>query len=1070
MDEMEELHIKNIDEANSFEEISEIRELTYKINKANGFDLESLLTEGYKDPAHFIYELIQNAEDVKATGVEFKLEKDRLIFSHNGSKQFDLKDIKGITGIGNSTKKIEENTDRPIGKFGIGFKSVFKICKTPEIYSQNYCFKIEHLYVPKKIEERSDYVGKTYFVLPFSGSDEDISNTYQILHNALVNFSSDTILFLRNIKEVNWVVGDDKCKLERTKEPKTYNQFNYFECKITRNKNIDSKYLFFERPLTIDNNLYISIAYKLDNEDNQRILMEDGTTKLVVFFPMDGVETFLHFKVNGPYATTNTRDNLSAEPNNKEANNNIVSETVELYKDSLRCIKAMGLFSIDVFNKLPIDTSLAIKDGLPLSFYNVTLRLMKEENFLPTNSNLYINPREALLVGSKDLTDLLDENDLAMLFGERKTWLNSSITQSNKATARIYGYIRYLLGVSDIDINSFLRRADSSFFVNKSDAWLIKFYKLYTGQTSIRNHLNKAFIRLENGNMSAPFMGDVPLVFLPRVNSKQSAKYIKSDLCNDKDALGFFKFIGISTANIVDDVREFMDVLEKSKDLDDYILNLQLIYDEYKAATEDNKEKIIKILRQEKCILCETLSEKGKYFYVAPYDAFIYSKNLSALYEGIKGVYFVVDDVISNSEEQFVDFLEKLGTHSSLKLVQLNFPDYVKSQYEGLSSEERKALMRNSPCTYYEEFGYQIEYIENILSNITSEKSFILWDEIGKIPSKYFEGVLRWRYSRSRNEVKFDGYFLRSLQNAKWLFDNNGNKVAPSEIFLEDVKNIYPDNILFKRLKFKPDARKSLSDDDQNRLNITDGIPIDILQQFRTQYLETRDSEGFRPEVSPDKCEADVNEAIFVNPRKEVDEQNLLKNSLDKDKPEEELSDILTNIYGSDGSVINADSVGDYKISIGNSGKTKQEIGSWGEKLVLNKLKVRFNKNGYNVDEESSLIIKASNAVENFTIEYLNANGDVQKGFDIIVKKGDEIVEYIEVKSSESEDKEYFEISGTQWEFCKTLELKYKQGDKYYVYRVLGAGKSTARIIVYQNPYKKWVEGDVDAHPVRIKF
>ena len=1063
-------NIKSIEEANSFDEISEIRELTYNINKANGFDLESLLTGGYKDPTHFIYELIQNAEDAKATVVEFKLEKNRLIFSHNGSKHFDLNDIKAITGIGNSTKKIVDNKDRPIGKFGIGFKSVFKICKVPEIFSEDFCFKIEHLYVPKRIEKSLEYIGKTYFVLAFYGNEDEISSTYQIVHDALVNFSSDTILFLRNINEINCAVDENTFKLKRDKKHKSFNQFDYFECDIKRNDRTENSYLFFERPLSMDNKLYVSIAYKVSNEDNKKIIMEENTTKLVVFFPMDGVETFLHFKVNGPYATTNTRDNLSVELNNKEANSNIIKETVDLYTDSLRCIKSMGLFTIDVFNKLPIDKSLSLKDDLPLSFYYATLKLMKEESFLPTNSNSCTCPKEALLVGSKDLIDLLDESDLAMLFGEPKVWLDASITKSNSATSRIYGYIKDLLGVNDIDTNYFLRRVGDSFFASKNDGWLIKFYKLFTGQSNIKNYLNKAFIRLENGGMSAPFMDDIPLVFLPRPNSKRTSKYIKSSLCNDKDALDFFEFIGISAANIVDDIREFMDILEKSKDLDDYVLNMQLIFDEYNSANEENKEKIIKILKKEKCILCETLSDSGKYVYVNPSNAFICTENLVALYEGIEGIYFVVNDILNNLDYEFQNFLVKLGVHSSLKLVQLNFPTYVSSKYKGLTNAERDNLMGNSKWTTYEESGYQIENLNNILLNITKEKSVKLWVEIGKIESVYFDGILQWRYSRSRNEVKFDGYFLRTLQNAKWLFDNNGNKIAPSEIFLEDVKSIYPDSILFKRLKFKPDARKSLSVDDQNRLNITDGIPIDILQQFREQYLETIDSGEFIPEVSPDDCEAEVQEAAFVNPRKGVDEQDLLKKSLDEDKSKEELTDIITDFYGSSKGVIVSDSHSDYKISSGSNCKTKQEIGLWGEKLVIKKLKERFNKKGYSVEEESSSITRVSNDFDCFTIEHLNSKYDVQEGFDIAIKEGDEIVEYIEVKSSESEDKEYFEISGTQWEFCKTLELKYKQGDKYYVYRVLGAGKSTARIIVYQNPYKKWVEGDVDAHPVRIKF
>ncbi|NCB40723.1 MAG: hypothetical protein EOM80_18335, partial [Erysipelotrichia bacterium] len=83
--------------------------------------LREFLAELYPDSAHFIYELLQNAEDAGATHAGFVLESDRLFFEHNG-RAFDDKDILAITNIGKGTKT---NDPDKIGKFGIGFKAVF---------------------------------------------------------------------------------------------------------------------------------------------------------------------------------------------------------------------------------------------------------------------------------------------------------------------------------------------------------------------------------------------------------------------------------------------------------------------------------------------------------------------------------------------------------------------------------------------------------------------------------------------------------------------------------------------------------------------------------------------------------------------------------------------------------------------------------------------------------------------------------------------------------------------------------------------------------------------------------
>ena len=44
----------------------------------------------YSDHAHFVYEFLQNADDVKASKCAFSLSQDGLIFSHNGKILFNV--------------------------------------------------------------------------------------------------------------------------------------------------------------------------------------------------------------------------------------------------------------------------------------------------------------------------------------------------------------------------------------------------------------------------------------------------------------------------------------------------------------------------------------------------------------------------------------------------------------------------------------------------------------------------------------------------------------------------------------------------------------------------------------------------------------------------------------------------------------------------------------------------------------------------------------------------------------------------------------------------------------------
>lgn len=142
-----------------FEALSKDREESADmLEKPSMRGIKNSVVEKYSDQAHFIYELLQNADDAKATTARFVLEPNRLIFAHNGTRHFSvsdptkeeedsasgyLGDINAITSIANSNK-----TEASIGKFGVGFKAVFQYTTTPQIYDPEFRFKIERFIVP----------------------------------------------------------------------------------------------------------------------------------------------------------------------------------------------------------------------------------------------------------------------------------------------------------------------------------------------------------------------------------------------------------------------------------------------------------------------------------------------------------------------------------------------------------------------------------------------------------------------------------------------------------------------------------------------------------------------------------------------------------------------------------------------------------------------------------------------------------------------------------------------------------------------------------------------------------
>lgn len=156
----------------------------------------------YPDRAHFVYELLQNAEDAGATEVSFSLMPDRLVCEHDG-RVFTLEDVKSITGLHDSTKAQAEDK---IGKFGVGFKSVFVYTSAPSIYSGDFAFRIVKLILPEPIAA-APRAQRTRFEFPFDNPKKPKADAYAEIAAGLKELDEKTLLFLTNLQSVKWRVG-----------------------------------------------------------------------------------------------------------------------------------------------------------------------------------------------------------------------------------------------------------------------------------------------------------------------------------------------------------------------------------------------------------------------------------------------------------------------------------------------------------------------------------------------------------------------------------------------------------------------------------------------------------------------------------------------------------------------------------------------------------------------------------------------------------------------------------------------------------------------------------------------
>ena len=635
----------------------------------------TLLENLYSDQTHFIYELLQNAEDAGATRVKFSLSQSCLELDHDG-RAFNDDDVRGICDLAKGTKRDDITK---IGKFGIGFKSVFAHTRSPEIHSAGEHFSIRNYVQPEAAASRASELG-TLFVFPFNRQDRTQNDSYDAIARRLRDLGIRTLLFLKNIERIEYEIdGCESGVYLRQLDETLEDSFAAKAQLVGRKSNQDEfeeNWLVFTRDVSHlaqakTATLTVEIGFLLEEQGQGELLEIRALSQsdLVVYFPTDK-PTRVGFLMQGPYRTNTARDSIPVED---PFNVSLVDQNGELVVDALRWLRDRKWLTVDVLQTMPlayrerefywskVETVREYDPFLEPIYQKVKSALCSDE-LIPSSAGGYVSAHNAKIAGSKDLRNLLDKAqatdllDLPVAF----QWLSDGITQNK--TPSLWRYLTSTLQVEEINPEKFVGKLNGTFLTQQSDAWIRSFYEFASTRSTVSNtSKDKPIIRVSDNGHIAPLHSGKPQAYLPSAYGSRFPT-VKRSVCDTDKSLNFLERLGLSEPDIVDEV--IHHVLPKYGvngriDDDEHLRDIALIV---RALTVDSVQRRSMLkLRLADIAFLRATSATGEEAYRRPKDLYLRTAELESYFEENPSAWF-----LSPLYEEITDDLRELGISSSV--------------------------------------------------------------------------------------------------------------------------------------------------------------------------------------------------------------------------------------------------------------------------------------------------------------------------------------------------------------------------------------------------------------------
>lgn len=825
--------------------------------------IHALLTDLYPDTAHFIYELLQNAEDMNATVVRFILDTNGIDFEHNGTKRpFNIADIDAITNIGHNSQKKDDLTS--IGKFGVGFKAVFAYTATPIIHSGDYHFQIEDYFVPefqgvqKVCTKDTNGVSWTKFSFPFNNPKKPANIAYEECLEGLKTLDSSAILFLQNIKKIEYMLpSGDFGFVERIAGENHHVTVKYQ--KPAESNEVSSNWLRFSEMVNITDDqgkqkqLSIAAAFALEYDSRskeEKIVPVKGGGKTFIYFPAEKEYSGLRFHVNAPFASTVARDSVRSCSDNTK----LIKAISQLIVDSLPEIKSQGLMNHSFFEVLPNS-----KDNLSFFYtyiFDYICDAFQKNKYLPAKKGGFVTAKAALM-GPAAISNLLKGADMQQLAGIEKTWIKNAPQKNSNADNFIHS-----LDIQTYDYKDFAkifgiqyRNQTEVLIRTKPDDWLKKFYilcdetcdkafsdkfdKAYSdacmglgwkvGDNAcdklIQDMQQTAFIKSEKGSMCRPtdiFILPPNTSLITKTTPIVKQTIILSSSLSSSKANRSTKDIKTFFQNVLG-IREYGPEVEIEKLLQKY--DTEESFDESFEAGEYFKDLLAfaKYNFEHNDI---NFSRETLFLYSEPNDDILYQEKASNLFLGTA----YGNDI----GEQLADLYEKhclwdgYASHYNEKELQ-QFIAFVVScgASKGLHIENQDVsyhpLYRSVLCSYdrrYTGYGSNFDYtipsLEKLLKVQSVEISRLIWKTL-EYYGRYGKGGV-YNYTRagyapnkSAPTKLCESSLIYYLKQYAWIPDKQGKMHKPEDISVSDLRKDFafdPDNKLLVALKIGSAAEK----------------------------------------------------------------------------------------------------------------------------------------------------------------------------------------------------------------------------------------------------------------------
>jgi len=741
----------------------------------------------YSDRTHFIYELIQNAEDATATELRFELLADRLEVWHDG-RPFTEADVRGICGVANSEKAGDLTK---IGKFGIGFKSVYAYTRSPHVYSGDESFRIESYVRPVAVDPAPQPAGQltgetgTRFVFPFDLDTVPAELSVTEIGQALAALAPDTLLFLRHIARIQAgpvlaaglvertestgtdLTGTDLTGTDLTGTDLTGTDLTGTagarRLTLSRGRRAQD-WLVWQRQVADLPGYRVEIAFRVDAVTGQIAGCE--TSPLSVFLPTQK-ETFLGFAIQGPYRTTPARDNVGEHDASNQA---LAGQTAALLTEVLGELRTAGMLTAEVLATLPLDATRFQPGSLLRPLFDAVREVLARDSLIPVAipATGYAAAAAVKLAADPALPALLSPGQLF-------------VTQD--LTPQVRAYLRDEIGIEELTAADFLLRAGSEFLQEQPDGWITRFYDFLYRDSALWDLARaRPVIRLEDGSQVAL---DDAAVYLPGP-AASGFRTVRRAIAADPAARRFLDVLNLTEPDVVDEVLEL--VLPRYEELEvdsldpaEHAADLDVIMRALDEAPAVRRDLLLDWLRDTAFLIGENAAS-GEQLLRQPTGLYQRSRELELYFDENPAAWFAADIY-----GPWLVQLRGMGVRDSVD-VRAREPGplgYVVIADEFASHE--RGLDGFDPDA-------EIDGLDFALSHPSHARSEYVWNHV-LVPNRALvAGVVEKSVRESfadATRVAVGSVIAAAAQRAAWLPAPTGTFRRPADLSVEDLPETY---------------------------------------------------------------------------------------------------------------------------------------------------------------------------------------------------------------------------------------------------------------------------------------